>query len=92
MWKTRAKAQNLFMTDITPAQCRAARALLNWAQADLAKDAQVAIKTVSDFEKGARIPRTENLAAIKNVFEAADVIFLAEGETTVGGLGVRLNK
>mgnify|MGYP003668838884 CR=1 FL=1 len=80
------------MTDITPAQCRAARALLNWAQADLAKDAQVASKTISDFEKGARIPRPENLVAIKTAFEATGVIFQDEGETTTGGVGVRLKK
>ncbi len=80
------------MTDITPAQCRAARSLLNWSQGDLATPTQITRKTISDFEKGSRIPLAENLAAIKNVFEAADVIFLAEGETAVGGVGVRLKK
>jgi len=77
------------MIDITPAQCRAARALLNWAQADLAKDAQVASKTISDFEKGARIPRPENLEAIKVAFEAAGIEFIPENG---GGPGVRLKK
>lgn len=80
------------MTDITAAQCRAARALLNWSQGDLATPANVTRKTLSDFEKGARIPRSGNLAAIKQAFEAAGIIFLAEGETTTGGMGLRLKK
>jgi len=77
------------MIDITPAQCRAARALLNWAQADLAKDAHVASKTISDFEKGARIPRSENLEAIKVAFEKAGIEFISENG---GGVGVRLKE
>lgn len=80
------------MTDISPAQCRAARSLLNWSQGDLAMPTHITRKTISDFEKGARIPLAENLVAIKNTFEAAGIIFLAEDETTTGGLGVRLKK
>ncbi|WP_417624124.1 helix-turn-helix transcriptional regulator [Paremcibacter congregatus] len=78
------------MTDFTPAQCRAARALLNWSQGDLATPANVTRKTISDFEKGARLPLETNLAAIKQTFEAAGVIFLSEGEASTGGLGLRL--
>ncbi|PHZ83503.1 transcriptional regulator [Paremcibacter congregatus] len=75
---------------MTAAQCRAARALLNMSQGGLAKSAGVAVKTLSDFEKGARTPRSGNLAAIKQAIEAAGIIFLAKGETTTGGLGLRL--
>ncbi|WP_339865007.1 helix-turn-helix transcriptional regulator [Paremcibacter congregatus] len=80
------------MININPSQCRAARSMLNWSQDDLGKAALVARKTISDFEKDARIPRTENLVAIKSAFETAGVIFLDEGETTTGGAGVRLKK
>ncbi|MFC7050387.1 helix-turn-helix transcriptional regulator [Emcibacter nanhaiensis] len=80
------------MTDITPAQCRAARSMLNWSQADLAKAASVATKTISDFEKGAKNPRPAIMVVIKQAFEAAGLIFLADGETLPGGPGVRLKK
>jgi DNA-binding XRE family transcriptional regulator len=39
---------------MTPAQCRAARALLNWTQRRLADEAQVSRKTVADFETECR--------------------------------------
>src|SRR5271157_4618857 len=37
---------------ITRAQCRAARALLEWNQQDLARQARVGIVTVHQFESG----------------------------------------
>lgn len=38
----------------SPAQCRAARAMLHWTQTVLAERAGVARKTVADFEIGTR--------------------------------------
>jgi transcriptional regulator with XRE-family HTH domain len=74
---------------MSPAQCRAARGLLNWSQAKLAELAGVARATLADFEGGKRIPIANNLAAIREAFEAAGIIFIAEnGE----GPGVRLKK
>ena len=73
---------------ITPAQCRAARGLMAWSQDDLAANANVGNSTVRDFEKGRRVPLTENLIAIRNALEAAGVEFLA---ARIGkGVGVRL--
>ena len=70
-------------------QCRAARALLNWSQQDLAAAAGVARATIAEFEGGRRTPIANNLAAMRTAFEAADVIFIeANGE----GPGVRLRK
>jgi len=43
--------------EISPAQCRAARALLDWKQETLATKAGVALKTVRDFENERRVPR-----------------------------------
>jgi len=37
---------------MTPAQCRVARTLLNWTDADLARAAGVSIITVRKFEAG----------------------------------------
>jgi len=59
---------------ITPAQCRAARALLDWSQLDLAKAAHLGLSTIRDFEKGRRVPTHNNLLGIKLALEEAGVI------------------
>jgi transcriptional regulator with XRE-family HTH domain len=41
---------------MTPAHCRAARALLGWSQNDLASKAGVSRSTIADFERGSRKP------------------------------------
>lgn len=77
---------------ITSEQSRAARGLLDWSQDRLAKAANLSESTVRDFEKGRRIPSPNNLAAIRAALEAAGVVLLADGETTAGGPGVRLDR
>lgn len=74
---------------ITPAQCRAARALMELDQAALAIAANVSRNTVVAFEKGQRVPTLNNLAAIRSALEAAGVEFIPENG---GGAGVRLTK
>jgi DNA-binding XRE family transcriptional regulator len=54
--------------NITPQQCRAARAWLDWKQEELAKAAGVSLSTVRDFEKGRRKPIANNCRAITEVF------------------------
>jgi len=73
--------------EITPAQCRAARALLNWSQDHLEMAAKVARKTIADFEREARTPYDRTLAAIRSALEAAGVEF-----TNGDAPGVRLRK
>ncbi|MEK4034285.1 transcriptional regulator [Methylocystis sp. IM3] len=74
---------------LTPAQCRAARGLLDWPQSQLAESAKVGLSTVKGFEGGRSVPVHHNLAAIRAALEAAGVIFVDEnGE----GPGVRLRK
>lgn len=72
---------------MTSAQCRAARALLNWSQVDLATAASVSKQTLVDFERGARTPYDRTLAEIRRALEAAGVRFIPQNG---GGPGVRL--
>ncbi|MRG54587.1 helix-turn-helix domain-containing protein [Phyllobacterium sp. SYP-B3895] len=70
---------------LSGAQSRAARALLGWSQADLAQRARVGVSTVADFERGARVPVTNNLDAMRAGFESAGITF-ALGGAIVGPL------
>jgi predicted transcriptional regulator len=72
---------------ITPAQCRAARGLVDMDQRMLADGAMVTPGVIIDFEKGRRVPTRNNLAAIQRVLEEAGVEF-----TNGDAPGVRLRK
>jgi transcriptional regulator with XRE-family HTH domain len=74
---------------ISAAQCRAARALLDWPREQLATYSSVAIRTIVDFERGARAPRARTLTSLAECFEAAGVILVEENGD---GPGVRLRK
>jgi transcriptional regulator with XRE-family HTH domain len=74
---------------ITAEQCRAARGLLDWSQAELADRAGVGIVTVRQFEAGAHEPRRATLDVIKRAFESAGVEFIDQNG---GGPGLRLKK
>lgn len=74
---------------ISPAQCRAGRALLEMDQATLASAANVSRNTIVSFEKGQRVPNPNNLTAIRTALETAGVTFVDENG---GGAGVRLRK
>jgi transcriptional regulator with XRE-family HTH domain len=77
---------------LTPAQARAARALLGWSQKDLAAHAGVAEPTVTQFERGNRTPSRAIAWAMRSALEAAGVEFIARGAGSPegGGEGVRL--
>jgi transcriptional regulator with XRE-family HTH domain len=74
---------------ITAAQSRAARGLLEWSQAELARRAHVGIVTVHQLEAGISQPRSATLEVIRRAFESAGVEFIDENG---GGPGVRLRK
>jgi transcriptional regulator with XRE-family HTH domain len=61
---------------MTPAQCKAARALLGWSQVKLSRNARVAYTTLADFERGARQPQPDNLAKMRTALERAGIQFL----------------
>ena len=63
--------------EISPAQCRAARALLGWNQDKLAFRVGVAVKTIRSFETGRRKPLGITRAAIKQALEQAGIEFLS---------------
>jgi len=63
---------------MTPEQCRAARAWLNWPQDALAKAASVGVSTVRDFEAGRREPTRNNLTAMRVALEEGGVSFFED--------------
>jgi transcriptional regulator with XRE-family HTH domain len=74
---------------ITPAQCRAARGLLSWTQADLAKAASVGVVTVRQFEGESGTPRPATLTVLQQALEAAGLEFIPENG---GGAGIRFRE
>lgn len=70
------------------AQCRAARALLNWTQGDLSDKTSISAVSIRAFEKGGEM-RNNNLKLLRLTFEAAGIQFLEEGDAA-GGPGVAL--
>jgi transcriptional regulator with XRE-family HTH domain len=63
---------------LTPAQCRAARALLDWTQQQLADAARVARATVRDFEGGRHHLHRSTEALVVAALAAAGVTLVAD--------------
>jgi transcriptional regulator with XRE-family HTH domain len=75
---------------ISPELCRAARGLLGWSQQELASRAQVARKTIADFELSQVRPHPRTLRDVVAALEAAGVEFLpAEANVSRGGIRVK---
>jgi DNA-binding XRE family transcriptional regulator len=87
--KSQTFVGTLSVVKISPAQCRGARGMLGWSQAELAEAAGVSRPTIVDFERGARVPHAGNLASIVAAFEQADIEFTPENGA---GAGVRFRK
>ncbi|WP_198377278.1 helix-turn-helix transcriptional regulator [Neoroseomonas rubea] len=68
-------------------QCRAARALLDWTQAELARAAGVSPGTVRGFEGGHHALHRATAMAIRGALEDAGIRFL--DPCAEGGEGVR---
>jgi predicted transcriptional regulator len=74
---------------ITPGQCKAARALLELTQGELADAAKLGLSTIVDFEKRRRQVSVSAIRAIKDALAGRGVEFIDENG---GGPGVRLRK
>lgn len=72
---------------ITPGQCRAARALLDITQPQLADLAGLGLSTIVDFEKSRRDISRDAAEAIQGALETAGVTFIGRSGA---GPGVRL--
>jgi len=72
---------------ITPEQSRAARALLNWKQADLAREACVGIVTVRNFEGAQTTPHQGTRKLLHDAFTKAGIVFIDDD-----GVGAKLLK
>jgi DNA-binding XRE family transcriptional regulator len=69
----------------SPTTCRAARALLEWSQTDLAAHAGISRFTVINFEKGVRGTGPDSETAMQRAFTSAGIEFQNGGSP-----GVRL--
>ena len=74
---------------MTPTQCRAARALLEITQTELARVANLGLSTVVDFERKRREVSSEAIQAMRDALVYQGVDFIDENG---GGPGVRLRK
>jgi ribosome-binding protein aMBF1 (putative translation factor) len=75
-------------------QIRAARALLDWSQRQLAEKSKLSVPTIKRME-GAMGPErsTEaNVEAVRRALESAGIVFLDTKQNKDGGAGVRLKK
>ena len=72
---------------IAAAQCRAARALLEWTDVQLAEVAGVELEVIRHLEARFRRPRADQQRQIRKALEDGGVVLIAENG---GGVGVRL--
>ena len=75
---------------LTPAQLRAARALVGWSREDLAKRSGVGANTTKDFEINSSNPKLGTVQKWMRALEKEGVIF--QDESDAEGPGVRLKK
>ncbi|QKC90613.1 transcriptional regulator [Mesorhizobium sp. NZP2234] len=62
---------------MTPAQCRAARALLDWTQPRLAEEAKLGLSTIVDFERQRRKTISgDATGSMRAALEAAGIEFI----------------
>lgn len=81
------QAGGLGPTIISAAQSRAARALLNWSEADLAGKLGLGEGFVRDFESGGHEVPSGQIEALRSTLMAHGVVFSDAG----GSAGVRLS-
>lgn len=73
---------------VVPAQIKAARAMLDWSQEQLAKEAKIGVTSVRDCEAMRRGEDVGAVAAMRKAFENAGIEFIPGAEGS--GPGVRM--
>lgn len=63
---------------LSPDQIRAARALKNWSQTELAENTGLAVPTIANIESGKQKPSTKTIDKIVQCFETVGVNFIAD--------------
>ncbi|MGO7541866.1 helix-turn-helix transcriptional regulator [Rhizobium ruizarguesonis] len=63
---------------LTPSQCRAARALLDWSQQQLADQSKIGNATIRNFESGKSAPQHATLDVLRRCFGSAGVEFFED--------------
>ncbi|WP_247985494.1 helix-turn-helix transcriptional regulator [Bradyrhizobium sp. 186] len=79
--------QHKMLKPMSPSQCRAARALLDMTQPQLAASAKVGLSTVVDFERDRRAVSEEAVSKMQQALELAGIVLIPENG---GGAGVRI--
>jgi len=74
------------MQYLSPAQCRAARGLLDWSQPDLAKKCDMHVQTICAFEQQTSTPTKTTLEKITKAFEDFGVEFTRDGGVNPHGM------
>ena len=75
---------------ISARQIRAARALLDWSQQDLADRAIVSVNVIRRLESASVDPRLSTILAVKSALEGAGVEFLFTDVNRGEGVRLRL--
>ena len=70
-----ARAGGKGLDAMTPAQCRAARALLGWSREHLAGAANLGTDTVQNFESQKRAPQPTTVGLLRRALEHAGIEF-----------------
>jgi len=78
--------QYMSVVRMTPAQCRAARGLLGWTAADLARAASVSVFTIRNFEEERSVPDPAIVRSMRRAFDGAGIRF----DDAAEGVGVSL--
>ena len=71
---------------ITPEQCRAARALLNRSQKELADAAGVSLRSIQGFEAGERVLQSLAISAVERILQSEGIELINQADW----IGVRL--
>lgn len=71
---------------ITASQIRAARALLDWSQSELAERAKLTQATIANIEVEKHQPSKTTITALEHTFQSVGIEFLANGVRQVRGI------